>query len=223
MDNGQVDVGGPGIPANVDGWVDPDEPEAKPNSETGLTEWPAEVPFDELTVPEYDDVPVAECAASQIPEARAMGNDIVDYLFTWSTSRATFDQWAAPMDREWNRLFGYYGGDGMNGKGDTGLVEDRLKSIGISESTWAGWAQNGVRSEVRVNQVVTTAPNHSLMQLDYTVTITRAGDGIKPESAVQTVTVVLTAPCTHENWPSAASTWDMTGLQLFDFRGWASE
>ena len=61
------------------------------------------------------------------------------------------------------------------------------------------------------------------MQLDYTVTITRAGDGIDPESAVETVTVVLTAPCAHENWPSAASDWDMTGLQLFDFRRWVSE
>lgn len=223
MDNGQVDIGGPGIPANVDGWIEPDAPEAKPGAESGLASWPSGVPLDELTIPSYTEVTVAECAAPQIPEARAMANDIVAYLFTWDSRLASFDEWGAPVDREWNRLFGYYGGEGMNGKGDAGRLEDRFTSIGASESAWTGWARNGVRSEVRVNQVVTTAPHRSLLQLDYTVTITRAGDGLAAESAVETVTIVLTAPCAHDNWPSPASRWDMTGLQLFDFRGWGSE
>ena len=222
--NGQVDIGGPGIPANVDGLVNPPDPEAVPDLATGLAPWPAEVPLAELTTPMLPGVPVRACASPASELGRAMGNAIVDYLFTWDASKTSFAQWVAPIEREWSRTAGYYGGEGSDSKYGAYTFTDRLEWLELTREAWTAFEASGTRSEVRVNAVTTTMSGRHNLQLIYTVTVTHlSADGLDI-STTRDVEVWLTAPCPHDDYGVTAASgkkaWDLTGLQFWDVRGW---
>ncbi|MDR5700961.1 hypothetical protein [Agromyces aerolatus] len=218
-ENGQVDIGGPGIPANVDGVVDPAEPEATPDPETGLAPWPAEVPLADLTTPMLPGVPVGECASPASVLGRAMGNAIVAYLFTWDTTKTSFADWVAPIEREWSRTAGFYGGEGSDGKYGAYTFADRLAWLDLTPEAWSAFEADHANSEVRVNAVTTAMSGKHNLQLVYTVTVTRSGaDGLSV-SSTRDVEIWLTAPCPHDDYGIAGNVetdWDLTGLQFWD-------
>lgn len=222
--DGTVDIGGPGIPANTNTLHDPDQPEAVPDAATGLVAFPQAVPLSKLTVPLESRFTVQQCASSRIPESRAYANQLINYLFTFDASKADWSSFVTPLHDTWNETVGGYG-NGPDQKETPGSSWDnRISSLGYSAEQWQQWQARGMRSEVRINAVTTTAGSGARpattsyqTRLAYDVTITRSANGLEPQSQQQTIFVVMVAPCTAEYVVPPVFRDTLTSLQMGDF------
>jgi len=223
--NGQIEIGGPGIPANTGDHVSPEHPETTPNPLTGLAVFPVPVPHAKLTVPLFDRLTVGQCASSRVPESRAYANDLINYLYTWDSRVAEWDRFETPLRDLWNVTVGV-GSAGPDAKWTRESTwKNRLRSFGFGVNEWANWKRLGVRSEVRVNSVLTSAGRASAplntsdyaVRLQYDLTVTRSVDGMPSQSTSVTAFVLVYAPCPAEDVMPARFRSSFVNLQAADF------
>jgi len=205
-DNGQVDIGGPGMKANAEDPVFGNGPIAEPDPTTGLMPMPSKVPWSQLVVsPNLKLYDAQTCASSFVPQSRAIANQTLAYLFTWDSAKASWADFIDPLKELWFETTV----DGTFAGGNPGPVkyyhdttwESRLDSLGYSERQWEAWAKAGVSSRVEVDQVLTLGPafNNGVLPwavgVQYLVTLTRTAPGVQAQTKQETVRVDVFAPC----------------------------
>lgn len=227
-DNGITDIGGPGMVANQHEAIYGQGPMASPNPATGLMPAPKKVPVEKLIVPLNENLGDAQaCASPRVPQSRAIANQTLAYLYTWDSSKASWDAFIGPLQKLWDET-AHPTRDGTAMKRSLGSTWDaRMDSFGFSPRQWAAWAATGIRSEVEVNQVVTLAGITNgvrayAVRVQYSVTVTRSAPEVEPQSRQETVWVDVYAPC-----PAAESLppWheNLHYLQVGDFAVIAEE
>lgn len=207
-ENGQTDIGGPGMVANGPEPVYGLGPMATPDAVTGLMPVPSKVPVEELIVPLTERLGDAQaCASPRVPQSRAIANQMLAYLYTWDASKATWSDFIDPIEALWMETAEpKYPGFGPMKVVLGSSWPERLESFGFSEAQWNAWAAAGVRSQVEINQVVTLAGHEGgvrpyAVQVQYLVTVTREAPGIEPQERHELVSVDVYAPCLKATYP----------------------
>lgn len=223
-ENGQTDIGGPGMEANGPEPVYGHGPIASPDAVTGLMPVPSKVPVEQLIVPLTERLGDAQaCASPRVPQSRAIANQMLAYLYTWDAAKATWSDFIDPIEALWMETAEpkYPGFGPMKVALGTSWPE-RLESFGFSEAQWNVWAAAGVRSQVEINQVVTLAGvsqagvSSYAVQVQYLVTVTREAPGVEPQKRHELVMVEVYAPCLKATYPLS---WQpsLSFLQAADF------
>lgn len=222
-ENGQVDIGGPGMAANGPEPVYGLGPIASPDSVTGLMPVPAKVPLEELIVPATERLGDAQaCASPRVPQSRAIANQMLAYLYTWDASKASWSNFIDPIEALWMETAEpKYPGFGPMKVVLGSSWPERLESFGFSEAQWNAWAAAGVRSQVEINQVVTLAGHQGgvrpyAVQVQYLVTVTREAPRVEPQTRHELVSIDVYAPCPKTEYPLS---WEpsLKFLQASDF------